>query len=178
MNNKSKTLRALSLSCALGASSLFVGSVQAGSAPLWMPTSGTVNTLDIFLFTDKTSDYQFAIFDDMNDSEMLALESIDTVSFSNTTTGWTATGSNGSINLGDDDHFLFGVLDTRQEAPEWSFALMEYEEESPNVWKLDFKASGSLIAVDVAPVPIPPAALLFGSAVLGLITISRRKKAA
>ena len=39
------------------------------------------------------------------------------------------------------------------------------------------RISGNTLAVDLAPIPVPAAAWLFGTGLIGLIGVARRKKA-
>ena len=44
-----------------------------------------------------------------------------------------------------------------------------------NNWKVRFSDGSETVIAGVAPVPVPPAVLLFGSALVGLVAIGRRK---
>jgi hypothetical protein len=152
-----------------------VVSTACTAGTVWMPTDKDVNVLDFFVVFPLLTDGDFYLLDD-NDSANLAgatklqLADGDLISFQQDGADWTVTGSNGSFTLSGSDNFIFAELNN-------SVFAMETGSSStgPNQWVLNFGSGAILQATDVAPVPLPPAVLLFGSAMVGLAAIGRRR---
>ena len=89
--------------------------------------------------------------------------------------------SGGSITLSVDDSFVLGMT--------WDGGASYYAESNavlvnaPDDYRISFEGqdvtgasvTGRTLAIDVAPVPVPAAAWLFGSGLLGLVGVARRR---
>ena len=143
----------------------------------WEPTDGDVN----FVYS-SVEGYDFGVFDvddfDTSQSNALMLftgAGADTVeiqaSGANFSATSTVTGNN--ITLFDDDQFVLAITD----GIDW-FEPLSWFEISPgsNIYEITF-SNGLVTSIDAVPtlVPVPAAVWLFGSGLIGLIGIARRK---
>lgn len=170
------------LSVCLSACVIALLAMKAGAATVMTATDGDVN----FLFGDLQG-YELYMFDDDafgSDENLLvpvpSLVRIDGPQSDANGTFNLATNSNGTLRLdGDSPQFVVGVTNdggnswVMDENPVWELASDSVQLQ----FMLD-QNTGSVITVDVQPVPLPAAAWLFGSALLGMITVSRRRKQA
>ena len=157
----------------------FVGlvSVSANAATIFAPTDGDVN----FLFGDLAGG-ALAMFDDSDQNYLGNSISVDVPSI---------VGIAGPVNI-DNDHIATNSLsDTLILTGSDQFILglnvdgtwlsdSEVIDLGANSYTVIFDNGGSLVEIDVqvvSAVPIPAAAWLFGSGLLGLIGIAKRKKA-
>ena len=117
----------------------------------------------------------------------------DTITFSQPGTDWFISNENGqSLNLGSTTEVLFGI--SNDGGNSWS-SESHIEYRTSSAYELTFGDNGgsvTLTEIDLAPsssfegsippgsqpVPIPAAVWLFGSGLLGLIGLSRRKRTA
>ena len=153
----------------------FLASGTANAATVFAPTDGDVN----FLFATLGGG-TLAMFDDTDQSYVGAKLTISTpeiVGFTgpiNANNDFFATGTNGVLNLIGSSQFILG-LDTG--GGNW-IADSSVVSVGANAFQVSFDNNGTLVTVDVQIIPVPPAVWLFGSGLLGLVGIARRRKAA
>ena len=80
------------------------------------------------------------------------------------------------------ESFSIDVTSFIQPLPDYAgFMIRLTDETTRNVWQRYFStedgAPGNLLVVDYSPIPIPPAVWLFGSGLIGLVGVARRKAA-
>lgn len=170
----------------LCACALSLASVAANAAVVrWTPTDGDIN----FSFTLATGS-SLAIFDvedfDGSKSSPLLINNglntgVDTVDIDPAGSDYTATSvvSSGSITLFNDDQFVVVTKDTSGtwfEPIDWFVAAP-----NTNIYNIIF-ANGAVLQIDAVAsnppgeIPVPAAVWLFGSGLLGLVGVARRKK--
>lgn len=171
------------LAGALSACVLCLLSVSASAAVVyWEPTDGDVN----YSFT-LDGGYSLAMFDlgdfDATKTSPLLIDNgadsgADTVDIVASGSDFTATSvvSSNSITLFDDAQFVIAVTDN---GGNW-YEPTSWVESSPgtNIYDVTF-VNGMVLSIDAAPtvVPLPAAAWLFGSGLLGMIGVARRRVA-
>ena len=151
-------------------------SAMVSATTTFTPTDGDVNTFDSLGFIPSGD--TFAIFDagaDLGSADHLMLNSVDRVVFDFDGANWTATNEAGdSIDLGATAGFNIaadsgsGFVGGDPLPPPLG----------PNSWLIGFGSDeAKLAAVDLTAVPVPAAVWLFGSGLLGLVGVARRKSA-
>ena len=144
----------------------------------WVPTDGNLNTFD---FSYGGAGLQFAIFDDSNfalDDELgfLSLAMFDKVELQAAGSDWNITNNNGDLfTLTGSDWFLIAANDGSGWTNDTGFNMLG----GSGGYEVEFYNSPTLMLVDVSPVmttPVPAAVWLFGSGLVGLIGIAKRKK--
>ncbi len=147
----------------------------------WQPTDADVN----YIYTTAPG-YSLVLFDlsDFDGSRsapllLNAATAADSISIIASTTGSTANFAatslvtNNSITLFNDNQFVLAITD----GTDW-FEPLSWFELAPNsnIYNINF-AFASVTSIDAAPavVPAPAAVWLFGSGLLGLFTMLRRK---
>jgi len=176
------------------ATSFMLASSVATAATIWAPTNMDTDFIQ-FDFGDgvgfTTNGGNLALFDDDDTGFIKPLkigESGGQVVFSDNNDGsWNAeffdvgNASGGSITLSGDNSFSLGMDWGDGYYGDSNASLLS----SPDTYLVVFdgldgsgaKKSGNTLAVDLAPVPVPAAVWLFGSGLLGLVGIARRKTA-
>lgn len=166
----------------------------ANASTIFAPTDGDVNTYDfsitstniddsiydLYIFDDGISN--FVISDNQGDSLNVPMPSI--VGFSGPTGSgnYIATNENSeTLTLTGSNHFIFAVTDGSQ----W-YADTGYLAVGANSYDVYFGAIGGVFNADLifvdqrtdpaAVVPVPAAVWLFGSGLLGLAGIARRRR--
>ena len=152
---------------------------QVHAATIFAPTDGDVN----FLFGDLTG-AKLAIFDDSDQSyagSSLGVLIGDVVGFAGPNGSGdfiaTNTTSTSALTLTGSDNFILG-LSTDSGAnwlPDSSITAL-----GANAYRVAFITGNNVTEVDVqivSAIPVPAAVWLFGSGLLGLVGIARRKKA-
>lgn len=162
---------------------LFVGVAltacgSANASTVFMTTDGNVNFFNVNLAGGST----LAMFDDDDDGTFATDLAIPLPSAVNVVPDgfgdYTATSTalpNNAITLTTNPWYVLAVSDDG--GMSWmgdSFAACDSVSGSCTVSFAD----GSVLSVDAAIVPVPAAVWLFGSGLLGLVGIARRKKAA
>ena len=171
------------LSVCLSACVFALIATKAGAASTVMTvTDGDVN----FLFGDLQG-YELYMFDDdafgSDENLLVPIPSVVDVDGPNTDANGIfhlASNDNGTLRLdGESPDFVVGA--TNDGGNSWIMDENPIWQPVGNAVQLQFMldaSTGSVLTVDVAPVPLPAAAWLFGSALLGIVTISRRRKQA
>ena len=156
-----------------------VVSLSANSVVVyWEPTNADVN----FIYTTSPG-FSLGIFDvddfdtSQNDPLMLNAPGIaDTINIAPAGGDFTASStvtSNPSITLFNDNQFVIAITD----GTSWSEPT-SWDEMAPNsnIYNIIF-SNGSVTLIDAVPrvVPMPAAVWLFGSGLIGLVVVARRK---
>ncbi|MFV9616891.1 MAG: VPLPA-CTERM sorting domain-containing protein, partial [Gammaproteobacteria bacterium] len=143
----------------------------------WEPTNADIN----FIYTTVTG-YDLGIFDvddfDTTQNSPLMLNtgaSSDTVEIVATGGNFTATSlvTTNTITLFNDNQFVLAITD----GTDWFEPLSWFETAvGSNIYEITF-SNGLVTSIDAVPtvVPVPAAAWLFGSGLLGLVGVARRK---
>lgn len=159
---------------------LGVACISAQAATIyWEPTDGDVN----FSYT-TTAGYSLGIFDvdDFNSEQNNPLilntgagaDRVDIVAAGNNFIATSAVTSDW-ITLFNDSQFVIALTDN----VDWYELTFWFElAAGSNIYDIDF-SNGSVLTIDVTPtvVPVPAAVWLFGSGLIGLAGLARRKKA-
>lgn len=173
---------------------LNAAAVNAAGVPIWVPTSSSLTTFEIDFGEFVGLGRDFAIFGD-NDLVAFAnplglntsipyLTTIDTLDNGNGTWTFTNTTSADTLDLDDPGAFAFGF--TADNGATWSAEAASWTELSADFWSIEYAFDPGVVRtaylavnnVSLAPVPVPAAVWLFGTGLLGLVGIARRKKAA
>ncbi len=139
----------------------------AASATVWQPTDGDINAILV------NGGGSLALFDnaDTGYRAPLAVTGGDAISISESGGAWTAANGAAAIDLGDSDAFRLASSD----GASWFEAVVEVSA-GTHAYQLAFQSPLIATIVDLQPIPLPGAALLFGSAALGLGVIARRRR--
>jgi len=178
----SKSTKGLALSLLLAS-----GASQAG---VWAPTDGDSNFFDLDTLIFGTSTNEFGIFEDtasIGAAPKLVFTGGATISFAQNGVNWDISNGLSSSTLLGSYNFQIGY--NRNGTWEFEAATAPIAFLGNGAWELAFTGQGNLkklYAIDIQPstaqadfpVPLPPAAWLMGSALLGLIGVGRRKKTA
>ncbi len=161
---------------AIVAGTCFSAMVSAATTIVFAPTDGDVNTFDLSGFV-PTGHTTFEMLDHNQglSGPAIVLAAFDRVVFAESGGLWTATNLAGDVlNLGDRNLFQLaaavgkGAFETATSAKELA----------SNSWMVSFGAEAdSLGVVDTTVVPVPAAVWLFGSGLVGLVGVARRKSA-
>lgn len=145
---------------------------QVNAATIFAPTDGDVN----FLLDTLPDSYVLAMFDDEDQtytgtSINIPLPSVVGISGPNTNGDYFATNDDGdTLTLTNSNRFILGLYN----GSDWlSDSNVIYN--GANAYTVEFDVNGSVLAVDVQVVPVPAAVWLFGSGLLGLAGVARRK---
>lgn len=168
------------------------GAVNAAGVPVWLPTSGSLTTIELDLGEFIGLGRDFAIFDDDDLGAFLnplglnqggiAITTIDTVNNGDGTWTFTNTNTSGTLSVDDPGAFAFGYTD--DSGANWSATAESWTEILPTIWAIEYAYNPGVVktaflkVAHVSLVPVPAAVWLFGSGLIGLIGIARRKKAA
>lgn len=147
------------------------------AATVWAPTNPGDN-VNIIMTASYSGSGILALFDDQNmafSSPGLILNTNDTVMFTPTGSGYTATnGSGNSLFLSDTYNFILGM--SLDNGLNWIGDTYTIELTGANAYLVLFSGVGLTLVADVQVVPLPAAFWLFSTALLGLFGFSARNK--
>ncbi len=165
---------------AIVAGTCFSAMVSAATTIVFEPTDGDVNTFDLSGFV-PTGNTTFEMLDAVHGllGPAIVLAAFDRVVFAEDGGLWTATNQAGDVlKLGDSSDFQLAAA-VGKGAFEGATAAKEL---ASNSWMVSFgDEADSLGVVDTtlatSEVPVPAAVWLFGSGLVGLVGVARRKSA-
>lgn len=171
----------MKLQTILTAAVISLSTSVANAATIWFPTSGDTDFLQ-FDFTElSTNGGSLALFDDADfgGTGLIIGDSGGQVVFQTNGSNWDASFNGNTITLQDDYNFVLGMS--------WDNGITWYEDSSyvlsggsPDSYQISFynvdmDVTGNTLGVDLQPVPVPAAVWLFGSGLMGLAAIARRR---
>ncbi|RMG30072.1 MAG: hypothetical protein D6721_04585 [Gammaproteobacteria bacterium] len=149
---------------------------QIGSATtVFMPTDNNVNVFRIPFYGGATG--LLGLFDDSDTGfagRYLRVNiASDVLTFTALGTDWQVTNQAAqSFTLSGSNHFILGL--SQDGGSTWSGDLFA-SSLGGNVYSIVFPGKQMVFAADVQPVPVPAAAWLFGSGLLGMVAVGRRR---
>jgi len=154
----------------------FLASGTANAATVFAPTDGDVN----FLNSTLSGGTLLAMFDDSDQTfigSRLAVPVPEIVGFTGPVGGDNFIATNESadtLTLTGSDHFILGI--STDGGTSWS-GDTSVDFMGANSYTVNF-SDGSVLEIDVSVIPVPATVWLFGSGLLGLVGIARRRKEA
>jgi len=158
----------------------FLIHLPVSAATVFAPTDGDVN----FITNDLSVGTLLALFDDSDTSNSDGLNILTGAGSGNFVTGvayiaadtlnpgdYTASNPSGTIALTGSNWFTLAI--STDGGTNWS-SDTGYDYLENNTYNVYF-ADGSVLEIDVRVVPVPAAVWLFGSGLLGLVGVARRK---
>ncbi len=155
----------------------------ANAATVWVPTNADTDFLQFEIAGLSTNGGSLALFDEADfGGTGLTIGTLGgEVSFLANGSNWDASFNGSTITLLDDYNFVLGMS--------WDGGSTWYEDSSyllaggtPDSYQINFdgfnaglEVMGSTLGVDLQPVPVPAAVWLFGSGLMGLAAIARRR---
>jgi hypothetical protein len=167
---------------------LTLASSSVGAATVWLPTSGDTDFIQLDIGQGQggisTNGGSLALFDDTDDmtsSNALVIgDSGGQVFFTDLGGDWRAQINGSSIVLEENNWFKLGIT--------WDGTTYYGDSDASLVgddsWLIVFAEQGpgpgpgrrgNTLAVDLAPIPVPAAVWLFGTGLLGLVGVARRR---
>lgn len=167
------------------AATAFMLASTAASATVWAPTNNDVDFIQWDLFGLSTDGGTLAMFDngDLGGTALVIGTDGGHVEFTASGSDYIAelfdvnNVSGGSIILSGDSNFELGMDYGQGYITDTSWAVAS----SPDTYLITFSGGvgnqtmGKTLAVDVQAVPVPAAAWLFGSGLIGLVGVARRR---
>lgn len=175
------------------AATFMLVTATATAATIWVPTNIDTDFIQFDFDSGpgiSTNGGTLSLFDDSDTGFANALEigqdGGHVVFTDNNDGSWNAevfdvtNTSGGSITLSGDNSFSLGVDWGAGYFGDTNFSLLS----SPDTYLVVFdgidglgdRISGNTLAVDLAPIPVPAAAWLFGTGLLGIVGIARRRR--
>lgn len=161
-----------------------LSTMASAATTIWTPTDGNVNILDFGTLVGGNPGITYDLFDNSATDFTtggLSLAIFDVVTFEKVADdGWVAANNAGdSIILGDTNQFQLTASRNADPATEVLTANPVAESGAALVTFYSDTAFADLLVVDATPttsaVPVPAAVWLFGSGLVGLIGLSRRR---
>ena len=167
---------------------LGLSSAAASAATIWSPTNEDADFIQFDFAGITTNGGTLALFDesDFGGTALIIGSTGGNVVFTDNLNGtWKAeyfnvsNVSGGSITLSGGNTFSLGINWGAGYYGDSSYSLQS----SPDTYLINFDGqgadgsdkSGSTLAVDLAPIPVPAAVWLFGSGLIGLVGVARRR---
>lgn len=173
----------MKLQTILTAAVISLSTGAANAATVWMPTNVDTDFLQFEIAGLSTNGGSLALFDeaDFGGSGLIIGALGGEVSFQANGSNWDASFNGNTITLLDDYNFVLGMS--------WNGGTDWYEDSSyllaggaSDSYQINFDGSnadlevmGSTLGVDLQPVPVPAAVWLFGSGLMGLAAMARRR---
>ena len=159
----------------LGLCALLMAS-QINAATVLVPSDGDVNFVVNQPFVE-TWDYSLAIFDEAAMTSIVAGEITNVSSIINVTLTGPFSGLNGPTYQGLlslTNNFIVGL--SVDAGSTWLADSGSSFGVNTALLEFDVRGVSQVFVVDVNPVPVPAAVWLFGSGLIGLVGVARRKK--
>lgn len=157
-------------------------SVASAAAVIWTPVDGNINySFDAGTTTDTNL---YALFDvtdfaGLQASALILNKPADTINVvaNGLDFDLTSTATGNTTTLFNDSEFV--VATSLNNGTSWTDAFAIYElVPNTNMYNLTF-STGTVLSIDAAPVvqavPVPAAAWLFGTGLIGIVAVARRK---
>lgn len=169
---------------------LTLASTSVGAATIWFPTSGDTDFLQFDIGQGgggiSTNGGQLALFDDTDDmtaaNALVIGDSGGQVFFTQLGADWLAEVNGNSMVLEDDNLFTLGMT---WDGGATYYADWDTSKVGDDSWLIVFAEGasgpgpggqkGNTLGVDLNPIPVPAAVWLFGSGLLGLVGVARRR---
>jgi len=183
----------MKLQTILTAAVISLSANAASAATVWMPTSEDTDFLQFDLAGLNTNGGSLALFDeaDFGGTGLIIGEDGGEVLFQVDGSNWIASYTDdnnttdtsdditSTITLFDDYNFVLGMSWDGTWYEDSSYSLQGGSSDSYQInfdgFNEGLEVMGSTIGVDLQPVPVPAAVWLFGSGLMGLAAIARRR---
>lgn len=155
-------------------------SVASAATVIWTPTDGNINySFDAGTTTDTNLYALFDVedFDGVQANALVLNKPADEigVAASGSDFDLTSVATGNTTTLFNDNEFV--VATSLDNGMSWTDAYAIYQlVPNTNLYNLTF-TSGTVLSIDAAPqvVPVPAAAWLFGTGLIGMVAVARRK---
>lgn len=158
-------------------------SVASAATVIWTPTDGDVNyVFDAGTITDTNLYALFDVtdFEGFQANALVLNKPADTIDFVANGSDFDLTSASVTGNttkLFNDNEFV--IASSSDNGLTWSDAFSTYElAANTNMYNLTF-STGTVLSIDATPevqaVPVPAAAWLFGTGLIGIVGVARRK---